>query len=58
MNIFYKESKLKEQQQTNKNKKKKLAVGRGWGLARVSIFDFFFQKNPSLEKKIVFFLRG
>ena len=48
VNFFYKESKS--------NIKKILAVGRdrGGGVARVSDFLFFFQKNPSLEKKNLF----
>ena len=33
-----------------------LAVGRGWGVARVSDFFFIFRKNPSLN--FFFFLRG
>ena len=43
---FYKESKF--------NKKKILAVGRG-GVARVMFFFSFFQKNPSLKKKLFYF---
>ena len=50
--IFYKE--------TKSNKKKKnliLAVGRGGGggVARVSDFFSFFQKNPSLKKNCFLF---
>ena len=43
----------------NLTKKKILAVGWGGsvGVARVSDFFFFFQKNPSLKRN-VFFLRG
>ena len=32
--------------------------GGGGGVARVSDLVFFFQKNPNLKKKTVFFLRG
>ena len=45
----------------NPNQTKKiLAIGRGGGggVAMVSDFIFFFQKNPSLKKKIVYFLNG
>ena len=46
MNFFYKEF---------KSNKKNLAVGRGGGedVARVSDFFSFFQKNPSLKKKMI-----
>ena len=38
--------------------KKILAVGRGGGGGGASVSEFFFQKNPSLKKNCVFFLRG
>ena len=45
MNIFIKNPNLT---------KKNLVVGKGGcgGVARVSDFFFFFQKNPSLKKKL------
>ena len=49
MIFFYKESKS--------NKKNSGGwEGSGWGVARVS--DFFFQKNPSLKKKMFSFRGG
>ena len=49
--FFYKESKS--------NKKNSGGwEGRGWGVARVSDFFFFFQKNSSLKKTLFSFFRG
>ena len=49
--FFYKES--------NSNKIKSGSwEGGGGGVARVSDFCFFFQKNPSLKKKICFLFEG
>ena len=42
---FYKESK------SNTQKNSGGWEGRGWGVARVSDFFFFFQKNPSLKTR-------
>ena len=52
--FLYKETKSN---QKKKKKKKILAVGRGGGggVARVSDFFSFFQKNPSLTKKMFSF---
>ena len=49
------ESECSEKESKSNNKKKNQTGGRGgdWGVARVS--DFFFQKNPSLKKKLFSF---
>ena len=44
--FFYKESKSNQKNSGGWER-------RGWGVARVSVFIFFFQRNPSL-KKILF----
>ena len=46
MNFFYKESKS--------YKKNILVGGRGGSGGVATVSDFFFQKNPSLEKKNFF----
>ena len=58
MIFFYKESKSNKKKK-KKRKKENLAAGRGWvgGEASVSDLFFFFQKNPSLKKKLFPFLR-
>ena len=45
--FFYKESK-------SNNNNKILAVGRGGRGGVATVRDFFFQKNPSLKKRISF----